>query len=245
MRSIKLVIEYEGTNYHGWQTQKNALTIQEVLEDKLRIITGEPVKITAASRTDAGVHARGQVVNFKTNSRIEPEALLRGLNSLLPPDIVIKAAEEVREDFNSRRDAKSKVYQYIILNRRYPSALQRRYSWFIPEQLDVKTMKKAASFLKGEHDFSSFRAADCDSDNPWRRVKRVSVTKEKDFIKITIEATAFLRHMVRNVVGSLVEVGRGKTTAAGFKQILAARDRTRAGPTAPAHGLFLVEVKYQ
>lgn len=244
MRSIKLVIEYEGTNYHGWQTQKNALTIQEVLEDKLKIITGEPGKTTAASRTDAGVHARGQVVDFKTNSRIEPGALLRGLNSLLPPDIVIESASEVEEDFNSRRDAKSKVYQYIILNRKIPSALHRRFSWFIPAQLDVKTMNKAASFLKGEHDFSSFQAADCSSDNPWRRIKRVSVRKEKDFIKITIEATAFLRHMVRSIVGSLVEVGRGKTTVTGFKQILEARDRSQAGRTAPAHGLFLVEVKY-
>ncbi len=244
MRSIKLVIEYEGTNYHGWQTQKNAPTIQKVLEDKLKIITREPVKTTAASRTDAGVHARGQVVDFKTNSRIEPGALLRGLNSLLPPDIVIKSASEVEKDFNSRRDAKSKVYQYIILNRKIPSALHRRFSWFIPAQLDVKAMNKAASVLKGEHDFSSFRAADCDSDNPWRRIKRASVRKEKDFVKITIEATAFLRHMVRSIVGSLVEVGRGKTTVAGFKQILEARDRSQAGRTAPAHGLFLVEVKY-
>ncbi len=244
MRSIKLVIEYEGTNYHGWQTQKNAPTIQEVLEDKLKIITGESVKTTAASRTDAGVHARGQVVNVKTNSRIELEALLRSLNSLLPPDIVIESASEVNEDFNSRRDAKSKVYQYIILNRKFPSALHRRFSWFIPAQLDVKAMNKAASFLKGEHDFSSFQAADCDSDNPWHRIKRVSVLKEKDFIKITIEATAFLRHMVRSIVGSLVEVGKGKTTVAGFKQVLEAQDRSRAGRTAPPQGLFLVEVKY-
>ncbi|UCD85586.1 MAG: tRNA pseudouridine(38-40) synthase TruA [Deltaproteobacteria bacterium] len=244
MRSIKLVIEYEGTNYHGWQTQRNASTIQEVLGDKLRIITDEVVKTTAASRTDAGVHARGQTVNFKTNSGIEPEALQRGLNSLLPPDIVVRSVSEVEEDFNSRRDAKSKVYQYIILNRKIPSTLYRRFSWFIPEQLDVRAMKKAAALLKGEHDFSSFRASDCDSSTPWRRVKRISVRKEKDFIKINIEANAFLRYMVRSIVGSLVEVGRGKITVNEFGQILEARDRTRAGPTAPAQGLFLVEVKY-
>jgi len=245
MRNIKLLIEYDGTNYHGWQVQPNALTIQEVIEKKIEVLTQERVHLIASGRTDAGVHALGQMANFKTSSQIPVEAFRRGLNSLLPPDILIKAAEEVDLQFHAQYGAKRKTYRYVILNDETPSAIFRNYSWHLAMPLDLKAMQKASGFLLGKKDFSSFQGADADTEDPLREVFRAEwTTKEQRFLHFDIEADGFLKHMVRNVVGTLVDVGKGKISAEEFSCILEARDRRHAGITAPPQGLFLLEVKY-
>ena len=168
MRNIKLVIEYDGTNYHGWQIQPNAVSIQETIEDRLQKITQEEIRLIAAGRTDAGVHAIEQVANFSTKSQLDLSNIQRGLNSMLPPDIVIKEISDAEQDFHARYSAKNKIYRYVILNRRFPSPLYRNFSWFMPFKLNIKEMKEAAQCLIGEHDFSSFKASRCNSNNPIR-----------------------------------------------------------------------------
>lgn len=245
MRNIKLLIEFDGTNYHGWQVQPNGLTIQEVIEKKIEVMTGQRVRLIASGRTDAGAHALGQVANFQTASAIPVEGFWRGLNSLLPPDIVIRSVEEVKLEFHAQYGAKRKTYRYFILNRELPSAIYRNYSWHIPQPLDVSAMQEASKILLGKKDFSSFQAADADLPDPVREVFQASWSmKEENFPCFTTEAEGFLKHMVRNIVGTLVEVGKGKITAEEFRRILEARDRRQAGITAPPQGLFLVEVKY-
>lgn len=245
MRNIKLTIEYDGSTYHGWQIQPGLRTIQGVIQEQIAQITQGEVNLIGAGRTDAGVHALGQVANFQTESTIELTALQRGLNSLLPPDIVVKAVEEVSEEFHARFSARSKVYEYHILNRSYPSALRRRYAWFIPHDLNLPPMKKCGKLLIGSHDFSSFRASGDESRHSMREVIRLEIEcREDNLIVILIEANAFLREMVRSIVGTLVDVGRGKTSFEEFKEIFSAHDRRKAGMTAPAQGLFLVEVIY-
>lgn len=245
MRNIKLLIEYDGTNYHGWQVQPNGLTIQEVIEKKIEIMTRQRVRLIASGRTDAGVHALGQVANFQTSSPIPVEGFLRGLNSLLPPDIVIKSAGEVEPEFHAQYGVKRKTYRYLILNRELPSAIYRNYAWHIPLPLDVSAMENAVRILLGKKDFSSFRAADPDLTDPVREVFQARWSmKEENFLCFTIEGDGFLKHMVRNMVGTLIEVGKGKISGEEFKRILEARDRRQAGITAPPQGLFLVEVKY-
>jgi tRNA pseudouridine38-40 synthase len=245
MRNIKLIIEYDGTNYHGWQVQPNALTIQEVIEKKLEVMTQQRVRLIGSGRTDAGVHALGQVANLQTTSSIPVNGFHRGLNSLLPPDIVIQSAEEVDLNFHSQYGAKGKTYRYVILHREFASALYRNYSWHLPVPLMVPDMEEACKVLLGKQDFSSFQGADADTENPVREVFRAEWSrKDEHFLLFTIEADGFLKHMVRNIVGTLVEVGKGKILPKEFGNILAARDRRRAGITAPAQGLFLVEVRY-
>jgi len=245
MRNIRLLIEYDGTNYHGWQVQPNALTIQEVIEKKIEVMTQQRVRLIASGRTDAGVHALGQVANFKTTSAIPVEGFQRGLNSLLPPDIIVKSAEEVDTQFHAQHGAKRKTYRYVTLNREVPSAISRNYSWHLPVPLDVQAMQKASSLLLGRQDFSSFQGANADTEDPVREVYRAEWSiEEKNFLHFTIEADGFLKHMVRNIVGTLAEVGRGELSVQDFERILGARDRRQAGVTAPAQGLFLVEVKY-
>lgn len=245
MRNIKLVIEYDGTNYHGWQVQPNGLTIQEVIEEKIQTMTRARVRLTGSGRTDAGVHALGQVANFRTPSPIPVEGFQRGLNSLLPPDIVIQAAEEVAPQFHAQYAAKRKIYRYVILQREVPSALFRNYSWRLPGALDVPAMEEASRLLEGRQDFTSFRGADADTEDPVREVFRAEWSvKEPEFLHFTIEADGFLKHMVRNIVGTLVDVGKGKRSPDQFGQVLRSRDRRHAGMTAPPQGLFLVEVKY-
>jgi tRNA pseudouridine38-40 synthase len=245
MRNIRLVIEYDGTNYHGWQIQPNATSIQETIEDRLQKITQEEIRLIAAGRTDAGVHAVEQVANFSTNSQLDINNIQRGLNSLLPPDIAIKQISEAEQDFHSRYSAKSKIYRYVILNRRFPSPLYRNFSWFIPFKLDIKEMKSAVQCLIGEHDFSSFKASGCNSHNPIRELYGISLDKDpKGFIIFEIEANAFLKQMVRNIVGTMVDVGKGKIGVSEFEEILRAKDRKKAGITAPPQGLFLVKIKY-
>ncbi|MDO9515401.1 MAG: tRNA pseudouridine(38-40) synthase TruA [Syntrophales bacterium] len=239
-----IVCEYDGTAYHGWQRQPNGITIQEVLEEKIGIITQEEIRLTASGRTDAGVHALNQVANFKTKSVIGCENLLKGINSLLPADIVVKVLQDADEDFHARYSAKNKVYVYRIFNNPVRSALYRNYSWHLRVSLDLRAMTEAAEFLEGTHDFSSFCAAGGDAEDHVRTATATSVEVAGGMISFTIEANGFLRYMVRNIVGLLVDVGRGITTPTEFKEIMDAMDRTRAGITAPPQGLFLREVRY-
>ncbi len=245
MRNIKLVIEYDGTNYHGWQVQPNGLTIQEVIEEKIQIMTRQRVRLTGSGRTDAGVHALGQVANFRTTSTIPIEGFHRGLNSLLPPDIAIQSAEEVDLQFHAQYGAKRKTYRYVILRRESASALFRHYSWRLRGPLDLPAMEEATRCLRGRQDFTSFQGAEADTEDPVREVFQVRWSKkDSDFLHFTMEADGFLKHMVRNIVGTLAEVGKGKRSPEQFGQVLRARDRRQAGMTAPPQGLFLVEVKY-
>ncbi|HWP59358.1 MAG TPA: tRNA pseudouridine(38-40) synthase TruA [Candidatus Acidoferrales bacterium] len=243
--NVKLTLEYDGTDYYGWQIQPDRATVQEAVERALAQILGAPVRVCGAGRTDAGVHALGQTAHFECAKPVDLKRLQKGLNALLRPAIVVKAAEAASGTFDARRDALSRVYQYRIWNCPWPSAFYARYSWHVHQALDWTAMAEAARAIIGEHDFSSFRAAGCDASHAVRKVCASSVRRERDFIVYEIEASAFLRHMVRNIVGTLVLVGRGELSVAGFSDILKLRDRSRAGPTAPARGLFLVEVKYE
>jgi tRNA pseudouridine38-40 synthase len=248
MRNLKLLIEYDGTPYCGWQTQtRNKLkdSIQEILEGTLRKILQEKVKLTGSGRTDAGVHAAGQVANFKTASDIPPRKLQRALNSLLPDDIVIKGVKEVSLSFHSRYSAKSKRYRYTILNRPFSNAFSRNVVLFYPYPLDVRLMRKAAGSFVGKHDFSAFRNADKKEASSVRRVKKLTLKKEGDYVHIDIEADGFLYNMVRSIAGTLLEVGRGKIKPCDVRKILRGRRRDLAGPTAPAKGLCLMAVRYK
>jgi tRNA pseudouridine38-40 synthase len=242
--NIKLTIEYDGTNYYGWQVQAKGETVQAVLERALSTFFGKPIRLTGSGRTDAGVHALGQVANFFCDQEPDPHRLQRGLNALTPDDITIKAVQIVPDSFDARRDGRSRVYEYRILNRPSPSPFYLKYAWHVHDALAVKAMQEAIRCLEGEHDFSSYRAAGCDAAHAVRTVYRVSLDERDELLVFTIEATAFLRHMVRNIVGTLVEVGRGVRIPQSFSELLESRDRTKAGPTAPAHGLFLIEVNY-
>lgn len=244
MRNIRLTLEYDGTHYHGWQFQPAVPTIQGALEEAIFRITGEKTRAVGAGRTDAGTHAMGQVAHFFTNTRVPLTAFTRGLNSLLPPDIVIVTAGEAPPDFDARRSARSKVYRYTILNREYPAALKRHCVWWVPEPLDHAAMTECMRDILGEHDFSSFQASDPDMPDPHRNVLSCSLVKKNDMIVMEMEADSFLKHMVRIVIGTLADIGRGRVPPSSFRAILEAGDRTRAGATAPAHGLCLVEVKY-
>lgn len=241
---FKLVIEYDGTDYHGWQVQPNGRSIQGVLQDALARMTGESVSVVAAGRTDAGVHARAQVISFSLQRTVAAEKLVGGLNALTPPDMCVQSAETVGDDFHPRRAARSRVYVYCIWNARWLSPFWRRYAWHIRYRLDDERMHAAAVRLIGEHDFSSFQAAGCQAKHAVRRVLRSELERSGALLTYTIEATGFLRHMVRNIVGTLVEVGTGSRQADDFPTLLAARDRTQAGPTAPARGLCLTQVNY-
>ncbi len=255
MRYIRLSIEYDGTDYHGWQSQKSGGTVQDVIKEKIQRITGEEVRLTGASRTDAGVHALDQVAVFGTDSSLKAEVIMRALNATLPPDIRIRHSGETNRDFHPRYQAIKKSYFYIISKGKQQSAFLHRYMWRVPATIDPDAIRKAASFLLGEHDFSSFRASGCGAKHPVRTVYTADIMKlgkidfmttsiEGDFLKIRIEANAFLRHMVRIIAGTLVEVGKGNMPVDTFERILQSRDRTIAGPTAPAKGLFLEKITY-
>jgi tRNA pseudouridine38-40 synthase len=241
---FRLVIEYDGADFCGWQIQPAARTVQATIESALETLLGHPVRVSAAGRTDAGVHAAAQVVCFHTEKPIETATVVRALNAITPPDISVVAADVVPESFDPRRSARGRVYVYRIWNRAVPSPFWRRYAWHIARPLAVEAMDEAASCLLGEHDFEAFRAAGCDAATSVRCVIASTVAREEALVSYRIEATAFLRHMVRNIVGTLVEVGHGRRAAADVDTLLASRDRGAAGMTAPAHGLCLVEVKY-
>jgi len=238
------VIEYDGTNYAGWQIQKNAKSIQGVLESALKRITDRKTRLISCGRTDAGVHAKNHVANFKTKSKIPLVNLQKGLNSLLPRDIVIKEVKEVPLNFNARYDAKSKIYRYTILNSLHPAALFRDYFYYVPYKLNLSSMKREARLLLGRHNFKSFQAADKKERPSIRTIKVLKIKRKADYIMIEIEADGFLYNMVRNIVGTLIEIGRGRFKAGSMKKILKAKNRNLAGPTAPAKGLCLAEVRY-
>jgi len=245
MRNIRLLIEYEGTHYAGWQWQKNDRTIQETLSKAIGQIVQEPIKIYGASRTDAGVHALGQVANFKTTSNIPGERLLHAINFYLPHDITVKDAAEVTESFHAQYGAKSKAYQYTLLNDWIRTSLNWDFCHVCGFQLDMGKMIAASMYIIGTHDFTSFTTkAGCEKHRI-RTVKNLDIIKEGKYIYFTVEADGFLYNMVRTIVGTLIEVGRGKITAERVKDILDARNRNLAGPTAPAKGLCLIEVKYE
>ena len=245
MRNIKLLIEYDGTNYQGWQSQPKGPTIQGILEEKLGLLTGQPVQLFGSGRTDSGVHALGQVAHFRTQSRMDIRTIQRALNSLLPPDIVIQKVEDVDQAFHARKQSKSKIYEYRILNRNLRSAFHRGYVWHIPQKLNLSEMKKATEGLIGEHDFAAFRTVGSPARTTVRRVTRAEWKRGRDgLIRFEIEANGFLKQMVRSIIGTLVEIGKGRMNTTEFGKILESKDRRKAGPTAPAHGLFLKEVKY-
>ena len=246
MQNFKLVIEYDGTAYHGWQRQSNTRTIQGAIEDALKTITGQSVTLIGSGRTDAGAHATGQVGSFCLETRLTSDVFAKGLNSLLPPDIVIKDCAAVDETFHARYGTRSKVYDYRILNRPTPAALFRQYAWHIRNPLHLEAIRTAMVCLKGEHDFSAFEGAGSPRSHAVRTVIDVNLArKDADgYVVFSIEADGFLRHMARNIVGTLVDVGLGKISPQAFEDILISKDRRQAGITAPAHGLFLREVKY-
>jgi len=245
MRKIKIVIEYDGAQYYGWQRQKGHQSIQQTLEEKIKLITKEEVTVIGSGRTDTGVHAINQIAHFKMISDMSEDNLLHALNCVLPDDIVIKQLAEVHQDFHARFDVKSKKYIYQIWNGPLNTALHRRHCWYIRKALDLDQMRKAAHYIEGTHDFSAFCGAGSKVKDYIRTVFSIHIDDDDhEKIVITMTADGFLRHMVRNIVGTLVEVGKGKITQEDFKTILDSRDRRQAGMTAPAHGLFLAEVTY-
>lgn len=245
MARIRLKVEYDGRGYVGWQTQPNGPSIQAALEKALATLLGQPISVSASGRTDAGVHAKGQIVCFDSPKDLPLKAYFLGLNRLLPEDIAVVSADEVDGGFDPRRHALGKRYRYHIYNRRSRAPLHRAFSWLYFYPLNVDLMHASAQVLLGRHDFSAFRAADCEAKHAVREIFKLEVKGQTGGeITVTVEGTAFLKNMVRNVVGSLVEVGRGKQKSAWLGQVLASRDRTFAGPTAPAHGLVLEEVFY-
>ena len=244
-RTIKLTLAYDGSRYHGWQRQQNGLTIQETLEDKISVMTREPACVVGSGRTDAGVHARGQVCHFRTRSTIPCEGFENGLNSLLPEDIRVRRAEAVPASFHARYNAKSKVYAYHLWIRDEADVFLRNTTWHVPGPLDLDAVRRCLARIEGEHDFSSFRSSGSSNRNPVRRVFRADLHgPEQGVLTVTLEANGFLRHMVRNIVGTLVDVGRGRIPEGAFPGILEARDRKKAGIKAPPGGLFLMAVRY-
>ncbi|NOZ20570.1 MAG: tRNA pseudouridine(38-40) synthase TruA [Planctomycetes bacterium] len=244
MRNIKITIEYDGTNYCGWERQKNGMSIQEMLEKAVEGVTGEKTVVHGSGRTDAGVHALGQVATFSTSSAIPTEKLLLAVNTHLPEDIVVKRIEEVSEKLHARYNAKSKVYRYTVLTGPVGSALDRNRIYHVKYRLDEKRMIDAAECLIGEHDFRSFTTEARAKKNTVRTLLDLKIEREGERIIFTFEGSGFLYNMVRAIVGTLIDIGRGHLRVEEMKAILEARDRSEAGPTAPAKGLCLVEVKY-
>jgi len=245
MRNFKMIVEYDGSDYCGWQRQPNGSSIQQILEEALEKITASKVAVIGSGRTDAGVHAINQAASFKSPTQLPAEKIFRGVNSVLPPDVVVKNLEEMPADFHAQRDVISKIYVYRICNQSLRPALGRNYCWFIRHPLNLEEMRKAALSLLGTHDFSCFCATGSDVQDRVRTLTHVGIDTGPDgFIEITVEARGFLKYMVRNIVGTLVEVARGKRDPDEMKQIIDSRNRNIAGMTAPACGLFLKEVKY-
>ena len=243
-RKIKLLIEYEGSAYHGWQFQTNGLSVQEVLEKSIQKIVKKKTSLHSSGRTDAGVHAEGMVAHFTTVSKMSEDEFMKALNSLLPHDIAIKEVSVVPMGFDARRSAGKKTYRYTILNRSYPSALLYRRCLFIPFPLDISAMRRAKNYLVGKHDFTSFRASNCGARSPVREIFKIELIKKREFIFLFFEGGGFLKHMVRNIVGTLVQVGRRQIKSSHVKFILKSKDRQKAGPTAEPQGLCLVNVDY-
>lgn len=243
-RNIKIVLAYDGTPYFGWQVQPQGPTIQSVLQECLKKITGEQTFVKGSGRTDAGVHALGQVANFHTSCPMNPQAFTRAFNSLLPPAIVVTGADEVDDNFDAQFSAVNKLYRYRVFNRHARSPFELLRSWHVYPELDIESISRASSYLLGTQDYSSFRASGCVARSPVRTISRCEVSRSGDIITFEFEADGFLRHMVRNLVGTLVDVGRSRFSTTDFSIIMAAKDRMKAGRAAPPHGLYLVRVDY-
>jgi len=245
MTKFRAVVEYDGTEYHGWQLQKDLPTIQGELESALGRILGSPTRVHGAGRTDAGVHSQGQVAHFHADWERSSAELQRGCNALLPPSIAVRGLEPAPEGFHARHSARSKGYTYQILNRVLRSPFYRRYAWHIPDPLDVRLMEEAAAFLVGTHDFATFGAPTDGTPSTVRQVLQARwETRNEEMLRFSISGTGFLRYMVRAIVGTLVQVGRGKIAPEELRAALESRQRSRSGPTAPANGLFLMSVQY-
>ncbi len=244
MRNIKLVIEYDGKSFNGWQKQPNKLNIQGEIEKAIGEITGEEIELIASGRTDAGVHSLGQVANFKTNSKIDIEKFPYAINSKLKKSIVIKSAEEVPERFHSRYSVHSKTYRYTINNSKFGTALYRDMEYHFPIKLDENKMQEAAKYFEGEHDFKAFKASGTSSKNSVRIIYKAVVKRQDDRVIIELTGNGFLYNMVRIIAGTLVDVGIGKIEPEEIKNIIEEKDRKKAGKTLPARGLCLLEVQY-
>ncbi len=246
VRNIKLTIEYDGTNYMGWQIQKHGKTIQGTIKEALEKILHHDVNLKGASRTDAGVHALGQVATFKTVKEIPLFKIQRALNGLLPPDIKVISAEEVPENFDPRKDAKGKTYLYRIFNRPVASPFECKRSWFIPQKLDVRILKNSLSFFKGTHDFTTFSKLSKDEDkNPVRTIDEIVVSRNEHTIEIRITGRSFLRHMIRVIVATAVEAATGKLAPDEIPDMFRAKNRQVAPFLAPPEGLYLIKIYYE
>jgi tRNA pseudouridine38-40 synthase len=241
---VRLLIAYQGTNYRGWQVQPDEPTLQGVFESAFFKMTGQRTRVTAASRTDAGVHAAGQVVGLQNDSRHDPEQLREGLNALLPDDIAVLEAREAPEGFDPRREAVGKHYRYTIHNSRVRPVFERAFRWHIKKNLDVAAMEQAGACLIGEHDFSAFRGANCTAKTTVRTLDRLAWRPEPPVLILDVWGRGFLKQMVRNIVGTSVEIGRGQWPAGRMAAILQSKKREEAGRTAPAQGLCLMKVFY-
>ena len=245
IKNFKLVIEYDGTAYCGWQRQKNDPTIQEAIETVISNMTQQKITLNGSGRTDAGVHAYGQVANFSCETQLTADVFQKGLNGLLPDDIVIRACEPVSEAFHARYDAKSKTYRYRIFNQPIPAALYRQYAWHIKKTLNMESMQEALTGIVGTQDFKAFEGTGSPRAHTVRTVMKAQLTGEQGFVVLKIKADGFLKFMVRNIVGTLVDIGLGKRTPGDIETILASKDRNQASATAPPHGLFLMSVDYE
>lgn len=241
---VKLVVAYEGTNYCGWQIQPNGITIEQVLNETLSSLLGEEITVTGASRTDAGVHSLGNVAVFETHTKMPAEKISFALNQRLPEDIVVQESCQVPEDFHPRFSKSRKTYEYRILNCRFRQPLERRTSYFYHYPLDVSAMQKAAAYLVGEHDFTSFASVHAQTNTYVRMIYALDVVREGDMIRIRVQGNGFLYNMVRIIAGTLIQVGAGIKKPEAMESILAGKDRELAGPTAPAHGLTMIGLEY-
>ena len=245
MPTYRITLAYDGTGYVGWQRQANGISIQALIEDALRVLDGGDVTVAGAGRTDAGVHALGQVASFTLARELRPDVLLRAINVHLPPDIRALSAEEAPPTFHPRFGARRKTYRYRVWNGDVLSPFERAYAWHVPGPLDVEAMRAAARLLEGRHDFAAFQATGSSVATTEREIFQSAIGNlQSAMLVYEVAGSGFLRHMVRIIVGSLVEVGRGRQPVEWIGAVIASRDRTAAGPTAPPHGLFLVGVDY-
>lgn len=244
MKRVMLVVAYDGTAYHGWQVQPNGITIEGVLNEKLSELLKEEITVIGASRTDAGVHSYGNVAVFDTDSRIPAEKISYALNQRLPEDIVVQCSKEVAPDFHPRHCDSRKTYEYRILNREFPMPCRRMDTYFCYRKLDLEKMQQAAAYLVGEHDFKSFCATAAVVETTVRTIYSLTVERDQDIITIRVTGSGFLYNMVRIIAGTLIQVGTGERQPEDMPQILAACDRSAAGPTAPAHGLTMIGIEY-
>jgi len=244
MRNIKLTIEYDGTNYAGWQKQNNAITIQQKVEEAIRNITGKVSEALGSSRTDAGVHAKGFVCNFLTQSKIPAEKFKKALNSFLPEDIVILKSEEVDVDFHARFNSLGKEYEYTVLTGDHRPAIGRNYMYYFHRKLDIENMRSASTYILGTHDFSAFKNAGSSVKTSVRTIKELSIVEDNNIIRFNITGDGFLYNMVRIIVGTLLEVGIGRFKPEYVADILNSKDRSKAGRSVPANGLCLKQVFY-